>query len=80
MTKTRTEHLSEQEKDDRYYEIEKKNLGWIYSEYEPEEPEPESQLSDEAQERQAELYLKTSFGLDVDLSEARKKMEEVENN
>jgi hypothetical protein len=33
------EHLSEQEKDDRYWEIDAKNLGWTYTPYAP-DPEP----------------------------------------
>lgn len=35
------ENLSEQEKEDKYYEIEAKNLGWTYTPYTPEPSEPE---------------------------------------
>jgi hypothetical protein len=40
------EHLSEQEKDDRYWEIAGKNLQWTYSEYKPEPPEPALSVED----------------------------------
>ncbi len=34
------EDLSEEEKDDRWYEISDKNLHWSYSKYTPESPKP----------------------------------------
>lgn len=46
------EDLSEQEKYDRYYEIEEKNLGWTYTPYTPEpEKQPEPELTDEEKAR-----------------------------
>lgn len=59
------EHLSEQEKDDRYWEIAGKNLQWTYSEYKPEPPEPalseeEKKLKEEWEEIMRKRYEENS--------------------